>query len=103
MKKFEPIIGYENSYVVSNDGIVYSLDRLIKLSNGKTRRLKGKVLAATKNSDGYLTVTLSKDSVGEKKYIHRIVAETFIFNPENLPEVDHISGIKSDNKVENLE
>ncbi len=51
---------------------------------------------------GYFSVIISGENGPKHKYIHRLVAETFIPNPGNLPQVDHINGDKSDNTIENL-
>lgn len=51
---------------------------------------------------GYLTVRLCKDKNVRVIGVHRLVAEAFIPNPDNLPQVDHINGVKTDNRVENL-
>lgn len=52
---------------------------------------------------GYLRVNLSKDKTVKRVHIHRLVAEAFIPNPDNLPTVDHIDGDKLNNRVENLQ
>ena len=87
-----PIKGYENIYEVSDKGRVKSL------KFGKERILK---LGIT--TDGYLMVKLLKN--GEKKnlLVHRLVAQTFIPNPDNLPEVNHKDENKENNSVQNLE
>lgn len=100
---WKDIKGYEGLYQVSNLGNVKSVNHYA--SNGKCLILyKGKLLKPW--FDGkkhYLQVTLSKDNVKKKYLIHRLVAETFINNTQNLPEVNHKNGCKTDNKVNNLE
>ena len=89
MEIWKDIKGYEGIYQVSNTGRIRSL-----LFN-KQKTLKGSM-----NSEGYLTVRLK----GKTYHIHRIVAETFIPNPDNKPEVDHIIPIMNGgtNDVNNL-
>lgn len=55
------------------------------------------------SKDGYLKVNLYKDGIGSSKRIHRLVAEAFIPNPDNKPDVNHRNGNKHDNSIENLE
>lgn len=70
-------------------------------SLGKVRNLKGKILKTYIQNCGYEQIKVAFNNT--HKQIHRLVAEAFIPNPENLPEVNHINEIKSDNRVENLE
>jgi hypothetical protein len=100
---WRPIKGYRNFYEVSNKGNVKSIKRAISLSDGKTRKIQERILKPSISQDGYLRVILSKNSHDDSRTIHRLVAEAFIPNPDNLPEVNHKSGIKADNAVENLE
>lgn len=86
---WKDIPGYEGLYQVSNLGSVYSARRKKRLS------------ASTKNT--YIIVCLSKDGKQKPFYIHRLVAEAFIPNPENKPQVNHISCDTHDNRAENLE
>ena len=94
---WKDIIGYEGLYQVSSLGRVRSLDRFYY------RLHKGKVLSPTKDRYGYLTVTLNCNGKSKTIKIHRLVAQAFIENPDNLPQVNHKDEVKSNNCVDNLE
>ena len=98
---WKDINGYEGLYQISNFGIVKSVDRISKHSNGDLT-LKGKILKKNKNSKGYLYLSLCKNGKYRQYLIHRLVAEHFIPNPDNKPYIDHINTDRSDNRVENL-
>lgn len=87
---WKPVRNWEDYYLVSNKGFVYSL---------KSKRL----LTLDKNNTGYYRVSFYNKGKKERVFIHRLVAETFIPNPENKKQVNHINEDKSDNSVKNLE
>ena len=103
MEEWKNVIGYEGLYEVSNTGQVRSLDRYVKYSNGRIHLHKGKVLSPVKDKDGYLAVFLSCNGKQKTIRIHRLVAQVFIENPDNLPEVNHLDEDKTNNRVDNLE
>ena len=87
---------------VSTLGRVRTLDRVVW--NGKVEWLrKGQVLKPRDNGHGYLRVNVKVDGKLTTKYVHRLVAETFIQNLDNLPEVNHKDCNRANNNVENLE
>lgn len=87
-----PIKGYEGLYGVSDKGRVKSI------GYGKERILKPQ-----RTTDGYLRVGLRKNREQKCYLVHRLVAQTFIPNPDNLPQVNHKDEDKENNSVQNLE
>ena len=87
---WKPIKGYESLYKVSNLGNILSL---------KTNKL----LKANMITNGYFAVQLCKNHKRKSFLVHRIVAEHFIDNPNNLPEINHKDENKGNNTVNNLE
>jgi hypothetical protein len=70
---------------------------------GNIYGLDGRILKPGKDKKGYLRVVLSIENKLCTKKVHRLIAQTFIPNIENKPQVNHINGIKNDNRVDNLE
>ena len=90
-----PIEGFPN-YLVTNKGRVLSL----KDNHGKDRI---KDLKQSKLKNGYLSVLLYKNGKKYLRYVHRLVAQAFIPNPDNKPQINHIDENKTNNHVSNLE
>ena len=106
MEEWLDIKYFEGIYKVSSYGRVKSCARVItKTVRGKKMvvHLKEKILSKTEDNDGYKIVGLHKDGKRYGYKVHRLVATAFIPNPLNLPEVNHRSENKGDNRVENLE
>ena len=99
---FKPVRKYEGYYEVSNLGRVKSLVRQVRNRSG-VYQIPERILTVGKSKAGYATVKLCKADKGKTVFLHRILAEAFIPNPENLPEVNHKNGIKFDYRMENLE
>jgi len=77
--------------------------RVTKIGRVWSSKRKGKWLKPHHDGYGYLIVSLMKENKRYCKKIHRLVAQTYIPNPDYKPEINHINGIKTDNRVENLE
>ena len=100
---WRPVVGYEGLYEVSSYGKVRSLDRYVIDSLENKRFYKGKVLSPGIRPDGYLFVILSCNGKSKTINVHRLVAQAFIPNFDNLPMVNHKNEDKSNNRVDNLE
>lgn len=92
------ICGYEGYYQISNLGRIKSLARIT--TDGRT--IKDRILKLEKRKSGYVYIMLSKNGNTKVFSVHRLVAKTFIPNPENKEQVDHINTIKDDNRAKNL-
>jgi hypothetical protein len=99
---WKDIEGYEGLYQVSNLGRVKSLERKVNGKWGKMK-IKEKILVAVNDKDGYKIVTLCKGGKQKVGKIHRLVAKTFISNPNNFLYINHKDENKSNNNVDNLE
>lgn len=90
--EMKDIVGYEGLYAATTDGRIWS-----------HRRQKFLKTRVNSHNGGYSQINLHKDGKQRTHSVHRLIAETFIPNPDNKPEVNHKSEIKTDNSVDNLE
>ena len=101
---WKDIKGYEGLYQVSNLGRVKSLKRKVYAGRNRLRWQYERIMSNNKsNGNGYLVVNLNKESKDKNKYIHRLVAEAFIPNPNHYLYVNHKDENRKNNKVDNLE
>ena len=102
-ERWLPVNGYEGIYEVSSHGRIRSLDRTITRSDGQVRRLKGKILSAgISQGGGYPLVSLYTQGKNQMRYVHSLVAESFIGpRPEGM-EVCHNDGDPTNSHLDNL-
>lgn len=104
MEIWKDINGFEDFYEVSNCGQIRSKDRIRKIPFGRECVVRGKILKQQPNSNGYLRVSLSNGKgKKEKVFVHRVVAQAFVANPQNLPVVNHLDFDYTNNNADNLE
>lgn len=96
---WKDIPNYEGLYQISNLGNV----KRVLFVNNITTKPQNKILKPTSNGNGYLIISLHKNGKRKNYYIHRLVAETFLNNPNNYNEINHKDFNKKNNKVDNLE
>lgn len=101
---WKDIKDFEGYYQVSSLGRVRSLTRtIVEKNTGKSYILQGKILKERHMPNGYIQACLCKKSKYTYRYVHRLVAEAFISNPNNLKQVNHIDCVKTNNNISNLE
>lgn len=102
---WKPIANYEGIYEISNLGNIRSLDRVIYSNRwDKNQFIKGKNLKPFLAANGYLRIELTDRDGDRKKFpVHRLVASTFIPNPNNYPQINHKDEDKTNNSISNLE
>lgn len=99
---WKAISDFEGYYEVSNKGRIRSVERTVKSGRGY-RKVPSTILNPALGQWGYEQVCLRKNGKSYTKRVNRIVAQVFIPNPNNYPQVNHIDGVKTNNCVENLE
>lgn len=110
-EEWKDILNYEGLYQISNLGRVKSLERKVEYINKSkykkeyktTKTYEEKLIQQYMNESGYMRVHLSKNGKSKFHFVHRLVAQGFIDNPENLPEVNHKDENTINNSVKNLE
>ena len=101
---YKDIKGYEGLYQISNLGNIKRLEHTKYNPLTKTNSVyKEHLIKKHINKKGYYQVTLCKNSKIKSINVHRLIAEAFIPNPDNLPCINHIDGNKNNNRVDNLE
>lgn len=100
MTEWKDIKGFEGLYKISSNGYVKSLGKG-KSTDPRTKQVR--IIKPREKKNGYLEVKLHKDGRRYFFTIHRLVANAFLLNPCNKPEVNHKNGIKKDNNYLNLE
>lgn len=106
MAKWVNAKGFEETLQVTKEGLVRRKDKIVEYSPyGKTRRqfFKGGLLNQTPDFKGRMTVWFTHNKKNRSIRVHRLIASTFIPNPENKKQVNHIDGDVTNNNVKNLE
>ncbi len=102
-REWKEIKGYEGKYIISNFGEVISLPRT-KQNHTKQQYVEPKeIRKIINNKNGYVYVQLWKKSSYKNIRLHKLVAQAFIPNPNNYPQINHIDGNKTNNRADNLE
>jgi hypothetical protein len=103
MKEFKPVPGYEGLYEINIDGVVFSITRNVRCNKASTRTINGQMIKPMIHSSGYPMVTLWKCNKSKSLLVHRLIMMTFTDSDYTGMDVNHKNGIKTDNRIENLE
>lgn len=105
MEEWRDIVGFEGLYSVSNSGVVRSIRRVVPrkdVGNGTYRTVSERVLKTHLTKDGYERVCLYKNGVSSMHLIHKLVLSSFNGFDPSRNCIDHINGIRTDNRIDNL-
>lgn len=100
-EEWRDVVGFEGYNVVSNTGRIVALGRIVKNGNG-VRIIPPKLYKLKHTRNGYLYVDLWVNNKRTHAYVHRIIAEAWIDNPNEFTQIDHIDGNRLNNSIENL-
>lgn len=100
---WKDIIGYEGIYAISNLGRVKRYAHKQLQRNNIFNQIADRINKFSKAAGGYCRIGLHNNKVTKTFSMHRLIAIHFIPNPENKPHINHINGIRNDNRIENLE
>lgn len=89
--------------IVCDNGDIFTINKNKIRRNGRKDNRKGRKLKPATDKDGYLRITLTNNGKRKSYHVHRLVTGAFLDNYDNKLQVNHINGIKSDNRIENLE
>lgn len=102
-EEWKGIKGYEGLYKISNRSEIIRMPLVVYDSIGRVRHIPQKIVKPSPRKDNYLELNLRKDGLSTRYLLHRLMAETFIDNPNNLPVVNHKDGNKQNESLNNLE